>query len=77
MDLRNSDHHDYHDYHDYFSKWERLKQGVPQGLVLGPKFAKVFVFADDTSILITGKYHSGLKHKVMGTLSLTGKLVYS
>jgi hypothetical protein len=70
---------------DYFSKWERVKQGVTHGSVLGPllfiiyindlslsinKFANVFLFADDTSILVTGKNHCALKHKVMGTLSL-------
>jgi hypothetical protein len=69
---------------DYFSSWERVKQGVPQGSVLGllfiiyindlspyiNKLAKVFLFADDTSILVTGTNHAELKHKIMGTLPL-------
>jgi hypothetical protein len=34
------------------------------------RLANVFLFADDTSILVTGKNHCALKNKVTGTLSL-------
>jgi len=51
------------------SKWEMIKNGIPQGLILGPLFFLLYVndlpkivtknnsmvlFADDTSLLITG-----------------------
>jgi hypothetical protein len=34
------------------------------------KLAKVFLFADDTGILVTEKNHVELNYKIMGTLSL-------
>jgi hypothetical protein len=59
-------------------------QGVLRGPLSGPllfiicindlplcinKLGEVFLFVDDTSILVTKKNHSDLKHKVLGTLS--------
>jgi hypothetical protein len=38
-------------------------------LAIGWLVVKVLLFADDISILVTGKKHAELKYKIMGTLS--------
>jgi len=68
--------------HNYSSTWELVKQGVPQGSVLGPllfvvcindlpryinHFTNVVLFADDTSILITEKTVK-IYTKILGSL---------
>jgi hypothetical protein len=69
---------------DSLCRWETIKNGVPQGSILGPllfisyvndlpnvihQFARPVIYADDTSILVTAKNLKDLQIKVSSTLN--------
>jgi hypothetical protein len=69
---------------DSLCRWETIKDGVPQGSILGPllfiiyvnclpsvihQFARPVIYADDTSILVTAKNLKDLQIKVSSTLN--------
>jgi len=69
--------------HESFCRWETIKNGVPQGSILGPllfviyvndlprsinKFASPVIYADDTSVLVSAKNLKDLQTKTDCTL---------
>ena len=67
------------------STWEKIKQGVPQGSILGPIFSliyindlpelapigtKILLYADDTSIIVTNPNLENYENKLTKYLGI-------
>ena len=74
--------------HESFCRWETIKNGVPQGSILGPllfvihvndlprsinKFASPVIYADDTNVLVSAKNLKNLQRLTLHyIISLNG-----